>query len=244
MKPLPTRRLGAGLALVLAALGPVPRAAWGTPPSGAASAAVPVRACPDGVLSVRGGTAADLDDACTGGAAALAFLGRHGLDAPPRIDIEIVPRMPAGYTPDAAGCFDPARGLVLLLDYAGFVRFGRWLGRPIDRGMHRAIAAHEVAHALSACHFAMRGPSRIAGEYIAFVTMFATMDPGLREHALAVHPDAPWAETQPPTEAQYDAEPMRFGARAWRHWLAQPDPAATLRGILEGRLLHPGAATP
>jgi hypothetical protein len=103
--------------------------------------------------------------------------------------------------------------------------------------MHRAIAAHEIAHAISACHFAMSRPGVLAREYVAYVTMFATMDPALREHALAVHPDPPWADDDPPTEAEYAAAPMRFGARAWRHWLAQSDPAATLRAVLEGRAL-------
>ncbi|MFM1988762.1 MAG: hypothetical protein RJA99_1719 [Pseudomonadota bacterium] len=94
----------------------------------------------------------------------VAFLGANGLEAPDRIDVEIVPRMPEGYAPDAAGCYDPARRLVLLLDHAGFRRFGSWMGRPIDRSMHRAIAAHEVLHAVSACHFAMPRPSLVARE--------------------------------------------------------------------------------
>ncbi len=236
-RPAPTRRVRgavAGLlaALAAASLAAVPIRASAQPPAAPAAAA-----CPDAPVSVRGGDPADLADTCAGAAAAVAFLERHGLDAPRRIDVEIVERMPAGYAPDAAGCYDPARDLVLLLDHAGFLRFGRWLGRPIDRAMHRAIAAHEVAHAMSACHFAMRRPGLVAREYVAFVTMFATMDPALREHALAVHPDPPWADGDTPAEAEYLASPMRFGARAWRHWQRQADPAATLRAVLEGRVL-------
>lgn len=203
----------------------------------AAQPAAPTARCPDTPLLVRGGDADDLADTCAGGAAAVAFLAGQGLDAPDRIDVEVVGRMPPGYAPDAAGCYDPARNVVILLDHAAFARYGRWMGRPIDRAMHRAIAAHEVAHALSACHFAMPRPSVIAREYIAYVTMFATMAPALREHALAVFPDAPWSDDAPPDEADYAAEPMRFGARAWRHWQARPDPAATLRAVLDGRLL-------
>jgi hypothetical protein len=208
---------------------------------GGAAAAVP---CPDAPLSVRGGDADDFADACAGGAAAVAFLARHGLDTPVRIDVAIVDRMPAGVEADAAGCFDPARALVLLLDYAGFARFGSWFGRPIDRAMHRAIAAHEVAHAVSSCHFAMPRPGTIASEYVAYVTMFATMDPALREHLLAAHPDAPWADGDPPTREEYLESPLRFGARAWRHWLRQPDPAATLRAVIEGRMLGGGPRVP
>ncbi len=196
--------------------------------------------CPDAPLALRGGDAVDHADTCAGGTAAVAFLERHGLSAPERIDVEIVARMPPGYAPDAAGCFDPARRVVLLLDHGAFQRFGSWMGRPIDRAMHRAmhraITAHEVAHALSACHFAMPRPGLIAREYVAYVTMFATMDPDLRAHALAVHPDPPWPDAVPPDEAEYAAEPMRFGARAWRDWLSRPDPEETLRAVLEGRL--------
>jgi len=236
VRPGRARAALAGVALALALAGHCadPRHAAAQPP-------VPDEprgfACPDAPLTLRGGDADDHADICAGGSAAVAFLERHGLPAPKRIDVEIVARMPPGYAPDAAGCFDPARRLVLLVDHAAFTRFGRWTGRPIDRAVHRAIAAHEVAHAVSTCHFAMPRPGLVAGEYVAYVTMFATMDPALRAHALAVHPDPPWADAEPPDETEYAAEPMRFGARAWRHWLARPDPEETLPAVLEGRLL-------
>lgn len=193
--------------------------------------------CPDAPLVVRGGDARDRADVCSGGATAVAYLAHHGLDATGRIEVEIVPRMPAGYAPDAAGCFDTARNLVLLLEHAAFERFGRWMGRPIDRAMHRAIAAHEVAHAVSAAHFLVRRPRVVAREYVAYVAMYATMDPGLRAHALAVHPDPPWADDAPPAESDLAADPMRFGARAWRHWLEPGHGAPFLRAIVEGRVL-------
>ena len=205
---------------------------------------LPATRCADAPLLVRGADAADLADTCAGGAAAIGFLVGHGLDASVPIEVEVVDRMPAGLIPDAAGVFDPARDRALLLGYAGFARFGSWLGWPVDRAMHRAIAAHEVAHLFAAHHFAMRRPGPIASEYIAYVTMFATMDPGLREHVLAVHPDPPWTDDAPPDEADVAAEPLRFGARAWRHWLRQPDPAVTLRAVLEGRLLGRDVRSP
>ncbi|MEI7447883.1 MAG: DUF6639 family protein [Burkholderiales bacterium] len=220
------------LAAALPCVAPLPAAAQ--PVLAGAQDGVP---CPDAPIAVRGSDAEDRADLCSGAAAAVAFLADHGLDAPGRITVEIVSRMPAGYAPDAAGCFDTARKLVLLLDHAAFARFGRWMGRPIDRVMHRAIAAHEVAHAVSATHFLVRRPRVVAREYIAYVAMYATMDPALRAHALAVFPEVSWADDAPPDEAEYAADPMRFGARAWRHWLEPGHGARFLRAVVEGRVL-------
>ena len=226
------------LPFLLLGVVPLPSSATGASPSEPASSAAPaVTACADARLSVVGGDASDVADACAGGLAAIAFLARQGLDVRQPLRVEIVERMPPGYAEDAAGFFDPASNRVLLLDYPGFARFGAWLGRPIDRAIHRAIAAHEVAHALSASHFVMPRPPRIAGEYIAYVTMFATMDPALRELALTLNPEPAWADDDVPDVAEYLSEPMRFGARAWRHWSRQSDPPAFLRAVLGGRAL-------
>lgn len=218
--------LGLAAALLLA---PAARGAEGGRPAAIAP-------CPGAPLSVRGGDADDVADACAGGVAAIAFLARFGLDVTTPITVDVVARMPEGVDPDAAGCFDAASGRVLLLAHADFLRSGLWMGRPIDRAMHRAIAAHEVGHAVAACHFAMPRPARIATEYVAYVTMFETMDAGLRAHALATYPDAAPADDRMPGESDYADSPMRFGVRAWRHWVALPDPAAMLQAILEGRV--------
>ncbi len=50
--------------------------------------------------------------------------------------------MPVGDAPEAPDCFAPARRVVPLLEHAAFTRSGSWMGRPIDRAMHRAITAH------------------------------------------------------------------------------------------------------
>lgn len=168
---------------------------------------------------------------------AIAFLEPFGRVVPPRIDVQVVDRMPPPYDPGAAAVYDRGRDTILLLDQAGFERFGRWLGRPVDRAMHRAIAGHEVAHAVSSGNFAMRSPSTLAREYVALVAMFAIMDPVFRERALERYPDPPWEAGLEPDEAESLEDPMRFAARAWRHWLGAPDRGAYLRDVLEGRAL-------
>ena len=201
------------------------------------AAAADVHACADARIAVRGGDAADREDVCAGGQAAIAFLEPFGRVVPPRIDVQVVDRMPPPYDPGAAAVYDRGRDTILLLDQAGFERFGRWLGRPIDRAMHRAIAGHEVAHAVSSGNFAMRSPSTLAREYVALVAMFAIMDPVFRERALERYPDPPWEAGLDPDEAESLEDPMRFAARAWRHWLGAPDRGAYLRDVLEGRAL-------
>lgn len=59
---------------------------------------------------------------------------------------------------------------------------------PIDRRLYRSLAAHEVGHALGSCNFAIPNPSIQAKEYVAYITMFATMDAALRARILKASP--------------------------------------------------------
>lgn len=63
------------------------------------------------------------------------------------------------------------------------------------------------------------------------------MDPALRDLALTLRPEPAWAGDDVPDVAEHLSEPMRFGARAWRHWSRQSDPPAFLRAVIDGRAL-------
>src|SRR5690606_11844739 len=79
-------------------------------------------------------------------------------------------------------------GKILMLPYAEFRKIGAWFGVPTDRDLYRSLAAHEAAHALASANFTVRPPSIQAHEYIAYVTMFSTMEPALPRANPRSHP--------------------------------------------------------
>ena len=85
------------------------------------------------------------------------------------------------------GCFLRDSHRVQLLKLVDFEAVGRWWGEPAGRALYRSAAAHEVAHAVVACHADPALPVP-AHEYVAYVVMFATMEPALRVRLLARYP--------------------------------------------------------
>lgn len=245
----PRPRPGSGIvsprrAVAAVALGAV--ASWSAlagPAGGAVdvAAAPPAPACVAAPVRIdaRAAPAADAADACTGARAAIDFLARHGATTNEPIGIAIVDTLPDIVGATAAGCFVPSERRVYLLSYAAFrAKHKDWFGLPIDRHLYRSLAAHEVAHALMSCSRAGPPPPTIqATEYVAYVTMFATMDDARRRRALANLPGSGFADASRITPIVYLFDPMRFGAEAYRHYLRHADGAAFLRAVLAGAAL-------
>jgi hypothetical protein len=72
----------------------------------------------------------------------------------------------------------------------------------------------------------------VANEYIAFVTMFATLDPAHLELLLAAHPGIEFDSERELSFLAYALGPLRFGVMAYRHFLQQPDRVAFFRAVL------------
>ncbi len=205
------------------------------------AAAPPVSDC--SAMPVRVGVgaapAADAADACNGARAAIDFLVRHGAVTSEPIEIAIVDTLPNVVGATAAGCYVASERRVYLLSYAAFrAKHKDWFGLPIDRHLYRSLAAHEVAHALMSCSRVGPPPPSIhATEYVAYVTMFATMDDARRRRALANLPGSGFADASKITPVFYLFDPMRFGAEAYRHYLRHADGAGFLRAVLSGTAL-------
>jgi hypothetical protein len=103
--------------------------------------------------------------------------------------------------------------------------------------MYRSLAAHEVAHALAACNFAVREPTIQAKEYVAYVAMFATMDPVVRARVLRAIPGQGFQSESRINEIAYLFDPMRFGAECYRHYLGAGNGVKFLRAVLTGKAL-------
>jgi len=184
--------------------------------------------------------AADPEDArgvCEVAHDAVEFLRDAGLDASARIEIQVVERLPAGLEPSAAGCYVHPERRVYILTWAAF---GALPGRAVTPLLYRSLIAHEVAHAVAACNFAVPKPATAAQEYIAFVTMFSTMPVDARERALEAFPGDGFDSEQQITTTLYLLAPQWFGAEAYRHYLKPGNGDAFIRKLLAGKALGEG----
>lgn len=232
--------LAASIVLLLALAAPVRAQAPGptsqpAPARPADAAAQPVP-CVDAPAVVSGGDARGRALACGGVNDARRFLAPLGLDEPVQVPIHAVEQLPMDLRADAAGCYLARTRAVFVLTLQRFLERGKWFGVPVTEALYRALVAHEVAHAIVGCHLGERTLPSAAHEYVAYVTMFATMDPGLRARVLAAMPADTMDHDAEINDLRYAFDPMRFGVEAYRHWRRQPDGMAFLDEVIRGRI--------
>lgn len=200
------------------------------------------RACPASPdVRIVGASESDFQDACGGAKAALAFFAANGLRPAEPLVLEVTRNVPGKAGPTAAGCYLEENKRVYMLPYAGFRKQRTWFNVPIDRALYRSLAAHETAHAVAACHFAIPRPSIEAREYVAYVATFAAMDDALRSRVLRAMPGKGFASAERITAMFFMFDPMRFGAEAYRHYIKPENGAPFLRAVLTGKVLSDGA---
>lgn len=211
---------------------------WRTALAERVSVSVAELRCDERNIVVRSPERLDASTACEGARDAIVFLASHGLDVSSEIEIDVVPRLPAvaGHS-EAAGRYLESQGRVLILAYSEFEKQKPWLGLPSDRRLYRSLASHEVAHAVAARNFLVPQPSIQATEYIAYVTMLATMDPADRERVLTQFPGEGFEGDWQMSSTIYLFDPERFGVHAYRHFLKPANGRRYLHEILSGKVL-------
>lgn len=175
--------------------------------------------------------------ACEGARDALDFLHWLPREADDGLLIELVDAMPKGLRPDAVGCYAIKSRRLMVLEQHLFLRRGTWFGVPVSPRLWRAVVAHEVAHALLGCHLQGRALAGAAHEYLAYVTMFATLDEATRRAALAALPGEGFEHYAEINDFRYAFDPMMFGVESYRHWLRQPDRMGFLRSVIRGSIV-------
>ncbi len=188
-------------------------------------------------VKIRSATAADAQVVCEGAQRALDFLTKAGLKVPQETVIELVERLPGDLDGRAVGCYIPATRRVLLLDYRAFSETRTWFREPVDLELYRSAASHEVAHAMAACNAESERLPLAAHEYVAYVAMFATMEPRMRQRILGHFPGRGLANSLQINLLVYIVDPLQFAVDAWRHYLRKPDKAAWLREIVAGEVV-------
>lgn len=236
--PAALRRIAAAAVAALAlAIGSWPRsslAADAAPPAALDCAGTPlVRVQWPGQATQPAGP----DLVCAGAARAFGLLQGLGLALPERTVVTLVARMPGDLQGRALGCYEPADGGVLLLDRAAFEAAGGWFGQPADDELYRSAAAHELAHAVIGCQPRLQPLPVPAHEYAAYVAMFATMQPALRERILARYPGRGFDHTLQINSLVYTADPLRFAVDAWRQYQRRHDRNDWLRSVIAGEVV-------
>lgn len=222
--------LGLLLALASAVCGGEPREPSGT-------LAPQELICRHGNVAVRSPDPSDARAACKGAGDAIEFLSAQVFDTASPVKIEITPTLPESAGPSAVGCYLESEERVVILTSAAFKKRETWMGIPIDTQMYRSLATHEVAHAIAACNFKIRSPPVQAKEYIAYVTMLATMEPAWRERILAGFPGEGFADEWQMSTMIYLIDTHRFGVQAYRHYLKPGNGRDFLQAIVQGKAI-------
>lgn len=198
---------------------------------------VPTPFCPGFNLQVLAAHPADFQDACSGAQAALNFFTTNGFQGGQQLLIEVVDKLPEAAGPAAVACYLIEEKRILILSYEVFGKRQSWFEIPVSRELYRSLASHEVAHALAASNFAGFRPTLQAQEYVAYVVMFATMNPDLRSRILRALPGTGFDHEIQITAIFYMLDPLVFGVEAYRHFIKAENGIAFLGLVFTGKAL-------
>jgi hypothetical protein len=175
---------------------------------------------------------ADARAACAGAGDALSFLGAAGLDIDVPIEIHVVERLPDGVEPGAAACYvHPQRRIYTRAPAGSSSR------PPAGAFRYPSLVAHEVAHAVAACNFAVARPTLQAHEYIAAVTTIATLPEAERARLLRTYPGQGFDRPEQISATLYLLAPTWFAVEAYRHYRKPGNGPAFLHRVLSGAAL-------
>jgi len=203
----------------------------------ASPAASVLHACANSSISIEADEPVDHDDICNSAEDALVFFGRLDIELTHPLVIEIVLNLPDWMSETAVGCYHEEERKVFVLTLPAFEKREVWFGVTVNRSMYRSLVIHEVAHAVASCNFKISEPTIHAEEYVAYVAMFAMMNPVLRARVLAENPGADFDSESEINEITYSFDPMRFGVAAYRHYLRKEHGDAYLLKALSGNAL-------
>lgn len=181
------------------------------------------------------------DDAkavCEGASRALWFLDEHGLNLREPVLVIVDHKLPESQSGSAAGVYLSASRQIHMLSFNAFQAFETWFHTPISRETYISLAAHEISHAITDSHFRVDKPSVHAREYLAYVTLFATMPTALREQMLLALPGSTPQDEVRLSLMVYLMDPMFFAAQSYRHFMSLSHPAQLnfLHAVLSGRV--------
>lgn len=194
--------------------------------------------CPSANVVVDAEDQRDFETGCQAAAAAAEFLAGSGLQTAIPIEIsfvDVMPEVAAGLP--SVGCYVRADNHIYVFTYARCRTKTLSHGVAIDRSVHMGLVAHEVAHRIVAANVGQLRLGAVADEYIAYVTMYATMPEPRRQEVLKQIPGDGFASELQINLTMYLIDPVRFGAQAYRHYLKPGIGRSFLASVLNGQVL-------
>ena len=196
-----------------------------------------VHACANPSIGIKANKPVVHSEICDSAGDALTFFTQLNMELSHPLVIEIVQSLPDWMSESAVGCYQEEEQRVFVLTFSAFTKREVWFGVPVNPAMYRSLVTHEVAHAVASCNFKISEPTIHAEEYVAYVAMFAMMNPVFRARVLAANPEAGFDSESEINEITYSFDPMRFGVAAYRHYLRREHGDAFLLRVLSGNAL-------
>lgn len=192
--------------------------------------------CPHTNVTVYSADGRDVDIACEAAEDALRFFAANELETTGVVEVHLVSKLPDVAGSSSYGCYDHPSRNVYMLFFSNCLEQGPWAGLPVDRTLYKSLLTHEVAHAVAAANFSVPKPGVLAHEYLAYVTMFATMPISQRKRVLKNFPGQGFDSVDQMSVTYYLMDPLRFGAEAYRHFLKLDDEKTFLKDVLSGQV--------
>jgi len=212
--------------------------AFGLPPVHGIAFAAATADCPGIPVQVISGSAPDRALVCSGAVKAVTFLQRHGLAMKESIQVRLTDAAISDHGTHI-GLYDAKAKAIEFLSFRQAVRQCEKQSpfrTLMDEALYTSFAAHELAHAIADQNFQIKPGSRIAQEYVAYVTQISTMPSQKRLEILQNYSMSAFANPQQMSLLYYELDPNAFGVKAYRHFLTLADRTAFLQAVLTGTI--------
>ncbi|NMT63592.1 DUF6639 family protein [Marinobacter orientalis] len=199
-------------------------------------------ACPVPGVTVFSDQAEDGELACQAVGKTLEFMGSQGFLVNTVFTIDVVDRPLSLHGTEVKGTYD-SRSFHIEVPNFSQAQLMAHRHPPFRMSMchtmWQSFVAHEVAHAVAQANFQVPKPSLEAHEYIAYVVQLATLPEALREQLLEAFDNPAFRHERQISRIFLQLAPEIFAVKAYRHYVAQPDPQAFFQRLLNRRLSSP-----
>ncbi len=206
-----------------------------------AYSAEPVR-CTDSNASVFSDSTNDAQLACQSVGKTLDFMKSMGFNIDTRFTIELVDHTLRLHGSEVTGTYDSGHLRIKVPSFSqAQVVSGRHapFGMTMSYSVWQSFIAHEVAHAVAQENFRVERPGIAAHEYIAYVVQLATLPKETREVLLEGYDNSAFRHERQISRVFLELDPEVFSVKAYRHYLAQPDPSVFFQRLLSKKLSSP-----
>lgn len=199
-------------------------------------------ACPVPGVTVFSDSAEEGELACQAIGTTLEFMRRQGFRVDARFTLDLVNRPLSLHGNEVKGTYDSRRFHIEVpsLSQAQLMAQRHQPFRmSMCHAMWQSFIAHEVAHAVAQANFRVSKPQLEAHEYIAYVVQIATLPEALRQQLLVEFDSQAFQHERQISQIFLQLAPEVFAVKAYRHYLAQPDPEAFFQRLLNKSLSSP-----